>query len=711
LGYKIINKLSVGGLIRYVNTSTFLDQISMGKGDGFAADVGVFYRHNASLSAGLVMKPLIASYITYDNGSNAKLESQKLRFGVAYRPWRQLLVASDIGERLHLGTEYTYADLLSLRMGVQRDLEGTERETLVSFGTGLKVGPMRFDYSYTDYPHLQSTNRFSLSASFNLGYKPIVVKAPESYELFPSLRHTYGSSPFLQFDVENRTDEPLPFNWAVSLGEFMDAPAKGDTTVRPKEHVQIAVTGSMSQEFVTNPSDKLEKGTITLTYRKGRQEKEEITDYQVYVYSRGTIDWNQDRSWVAAFVDPRDPDIGAFSASLAAGWSQYGESRQYSSNISKAMLVYNGLKAYGLQYLPDPNTPFSRAAQTQGAVDNVKYPAELLSRGTGDCDDLTVLFCSLLESIGIRTAILDVPGHLYMMFDTDVSSAHRVALGLPDSMMVDYKGSLFVPLEVTQVGTEDFLSAWKEGAREYYRGPSAGDAGIIDLQEAWFTYPAVSVGIKPDLKPVDRALADASTESDWAALSKLSDDYVQARYYAAIESYRSSGSLLNELGVAALLDGDLAKAGQLFEQALQKEPGHRDAQTNLANLTALRGDVRQAEAMYLSITDTTYLRNKAIPNLIVARILATDAENPKDVSELKDWLDDMENRHLLGADHFERKQQIRMCLESSPGDVSTWSRCVRGALSGEQEHLNAPTKGALPSSSAEERVHLFEWYY
>jgi transglutaminase-like putative cysteine protease len=32
----------------------------------------------------------------------------------------------------------------------------------------------------------------------------------------------------------------------------------------------------------------------------------------------------------------------------------------------------------------------------------------------GDCDDLSILYCSLLEAIGIRTAFVTIPGHIFM---------------------------------------------------------------------------------------------------------------------------------------------------------------------------------------------------------------------------------------------------------------------------------------------------------
>ena len=40
----------------------------------------------------------------------------------------------------------------------------------------------------------------------------------------------------------------------------------------------------------------------------------------------------------------------------------------------------------------------------RAAIDHIQYPAQTLGGKTGDCDDLTVLYCALLESAGMATA-------------------------------------------------------------------------------------------------------------------------------------------------------------------------------------------------------------------------------------------------------------------------------------------------------------------
>ena len=42
-----------------------------------------------------------------------------------------------------------------------------------------------------------------------------------------------------------------------------------------------------------------------------------------------------------------------------------------------------------------------------------KYPIETICEGGGDCEDQSILFVSLLESIGFDTILIIIPGHCY----------------------------------------------------------------------------------------------------------------------------------------------------------------------------------------------------------------------------------------------------------------------------------------------------------
>ena len=92
---------------------------------------------------------------------------------------------------------------------------------------------------------------------------------------------------------------------------------------------------------------------------------------------------------------------------------------------------------------------------------------------------MTVCFSSLLNSIGISTAFVDVvpPGepssaHVYLMFDTGLppSAGERISDN-PKRYVVrtnaDGRQSIWIPIETTVI-SDGFGRAWEQGAQEYY---------------------------------------------------------------------------------------------------------------------------------------------------------------------------------------------------------------------------------------------------
>ena len=90
-------------------------------------------------------------------------------------------------------------------------------------------------------------------------------------------------------------------------------------------------------------------------------------------------------------------------------------------NLSfKVFLIWNYLRSLNLTYVSDPNSGYANVSEG-GVIDYIQFATQTLTRKSGDCDDLVTLISNSLESIGISTAYIDVPGHVFLAFDTKVS--------------------------------------------------------------------------------------------------------------------------------------------------------------------------------------------------------------------------------------------------------------------------------------------------
>jgi hypothetical protein len=105
---------------------------------------------------------------------------------------------------------------------------------------------------------------------------------------------------------------------------------------------------------------------------------------------------------------------------------------------------------------------------------------------------MTVLLSSLLNSIGVSTAFVDVVpagrpegGHVYLMFDSGVSPERASAISENPKRYTVRKGpegreSVWIPVETTEI-MKGFEQAWSVGAREYFDDVEIG----LGLVQGW----------------------------------------------------------------------------------------------------------------------------------------------------------------------------------------------------------------------------------
>ncbi|MCK4516626.1 MAG: hypothetical protein KAU31_15300, partial [Spirochaetaceae bacterium] len=256
--------------------------------------------------------------------------------------------------------------------------------------------------------------------------------------------------------------------------------------------------------------------------------------------------------------------------------------------------MVHALAALGLTYVVDPSSPY--ATMSDGSsVDFLRFPRETVAHRAGDCDDLTVLYCALLESIGVRTAFVTVPGHIFAAVDLGLSAgeARRIVFSNNDLMYVDDRA--WLPIEVTALD-DGFAAAWRIGASQLneYRDR----IGFHVVREAWSLYPPVALEVSQSEPPAIPATAFVDLhqrEMERIVLQELVPlaSALRARMGRSGENPR----LLNALGVLYARYGQLQDARQLFTAAVGLSE-YVPALVNLGNAHLLAGELDLARAIY-----------------------------------------------------------------------------------------------------------------
>jgi hypothetical protein len=511
--------------------------------------------------------------------------------------------------------------------------------------------------------------------------------------LFPSRWKNYSQVPFLAFDVQNRSDKPVQCEWEVTIPAKMDAPTRGEVALRPKEEKTIYVTAAFSEEFYGNEQDVFTAGEINVKYQENRQVKRERNEFQAFIYGRNAIDWEQDVGWIASFINPQDRLIRSTASAILDINRDLVDAQSAAANLEYGMVIFNSLKDMGINYLPDPNTPYGLLEERQTYIDDVQFPVELLTSRAGDCDDLTALMCALLESVGIETVILDVPGHLYFMFDAGVMPIYAMTLMVDEELLVEHDQRLFVPVEVTEIQS-GFLEAWREGAAQYARWSELEELRQISLHDSWVAYPPVPLTIQTADRSVSVPVS-ATARAEAARFHEMQQAYLNDSYLNRIRAMQSAPDSMNALALKLLFAGEITEAETLLRQAVAYDSAHVGVLNNLAGVLSLQGKEEEAERLFDRIAvlggplPQEIAKNWVLFSFMSAPLPAGEAR----MQSLRSIREDLP-RFGSGIDLEAEFEQIRICLQDSGLPSENLVECISLAL-----------RGILPVSELRDRLH------
>jgi tetratricopeptide (TPR) repeat protein len=203
--------------------------------------------------------------------------------------------------------------------------------------------------------------------------------------------------------------------------------------------------------------------------------------------------------------------------------------------------------------------------------------------------------------VGIDTAFITIPGHIFVAFTTTLTPEQASAALIPESEYIAYQGKVWIPVEIT-MRHQGFLKAWELGAKEWNENNPTGLAGFYPVQEAWRVFPPVGLpGAAGEVAtpPIDQVLAAYRAEAA---------RYVDRAIYPQVQKLQSeiqaSGSIsaMNRLGVLYAKYGHLDRAEVEFKQTLAQRP-YLPAILNLGNLYFIQDNWKEAMQYYQQALD------------------------------------------------------------------------------------------------------------
>jgi hypothetical protein len=298
--------------------------------------------------------------------------------------------------------------------------------------------------------------------------------------VYPSSVEKFAYRPIGKARLRNISGKHIQARVGFYVDRFMDAPTESQVVaIEPGGVAEVELTAVFNDRVKELTRMTVRDGNVYVTATPAENYDDRA---QTRVLFRGKNDWDGNAQSLRYFVTPDDPDVLRTSRDILLQNSQLLQGTPSGlDSFRKARILINGF-AGKLMYISDPKL----------TADYVQYPAETLSIRGGDCDDMTVCFASLLSSIGISTAFIDVvppeapdKSHIYLLFDTGLDPKFGDAVSdNPKRFVVRRVKSgaetIWIPIETTVI-TRGFDEAWTAGAQEYFDQVELG----LGLAKGW----------------------------------------------------------------------------------------------------------------------------------------------------------------------------------------------------------------------------------
>ena len=299
--------------------------------------------------------------------------------------------------------------------------------------------------------------------------------------IYPALANKYIDLPIATAKVLNLTNEIIDVKPVILINKITEDKFQSPiVSIFPNDTTEIDFYAVIPESYSgTNPE-------ITYANFYLMTVNDDFDDeFQKALLVNGINAWDGNVHNLKYFIK-RDLDFSVrySKAILAMHKPEIDTLINAATDFYKAKILFNSF-VEELTYTSDP----------RASAEYVQYPKQTLELKGGDCDDLSVCYSSLLESIGIETALVDYKPlnkirHVNIMFNTKLSPQQAYLITENDTKYFIRKNNdgvdeVWIPVETTSLS--DFDLAWTLAANKFQNeaisnyGMIKGEVEIIDI--------------------------------------------------------------------------------------------------------------------------------------------------------------------------------------------------------------------------------------
>lgn len=418
--------------------------------------------------------------------------------------------------------------------------------------------------------------------------------------IFPSLFSLYRNNSIGSIHVKNISDEIIKsLKTTIYIKNYMDFPFENiaEVSIAPGEDGEAFLNLLMNDQVFSLQEDLPVQVEISITAITESNEHSIRYYAPLTLYRRTSLTWDKTEN-LLPFITHNEKTVSDFAHYLLSSGAAL-DFPGASKAMSKAIVICDGLGAYDINYTKDPESPIRQEKGRNIVVDTVRFPRETLRIRAGDCDDTTSLLASLLEAVGIKTAVMTSPGHVFLAFDSEIPSENKWIYQSKQRYVKNYDGSLWIPIESTSLN-DSFSTAWEIASRElleYHDDQNESAIGFFPVYENRDSYPPLPL---PETSfELTYPKKEELQEHFLLSINDLKETLLEQGIAVIQEKmFNVSGDRLavlqNRMGALLVKFGEYEKANEIFSQSIIDYPELIQSYIFMANILNIEGEYNEA---------------------------------------------------------------------------------------------------------------------
>lgn len=510
--FQFSNTLSVGATFRYFDETyseenfyfyfsdtlnSIVPKTDSWKKTHWRGDLGITYQpiENLLLSLSSANLLVLNQSGEFEENNNLELKTDKVAIlGIDYQPINNLflhaiyestssfLVGSDfkfdlLGGNLALGFSIFHDKYQTpFIAGVQPSISFAYKSLNINVSaiaySDERTSVMDVQNLLTDGIHNITNNQFSYNkiiASINLALnfkrkqKVDLLDVEIINSIYPILSEEYLEHPFAIGTVVNLSNEEIvikPSSYISNINN--DVVSSPSISIAPLDTISVPFYTVISREF--SHLDKREIGQANFYLTSIYDDNDD--ELQKPILINGLNSWDSQVNNLRYFVKYDYLDANKYSKDILSN------NRELLLTTDERLTVFTQTKIIfndfikTMQYVSDPRS----------STEYVQFPTQTIEVAGGDCDDLSVAFSSLLESVGIQTAFVDYKSdekirHVNLLVNTKLKPEEAELITQNDKKYFIRKNGvgaeeIWIPIESTSL--TNFNTAWEIASLKFY---------------------------------------------------------------------------------------------------------------------------------------------------------------------------------------------------------------------------------------------------